>query len=90
MGIAICFAPIEATKDVYKRQDPCYPISFTPNTTIAAVILSVSGETKQVLHLARQRKEKNAGLIAITCSDQSSAAKLSDITLPYYLSLIHI
>lgn len=60
---------------------------FTPNTTIAAVILSVSGETKQVLHLARQLKEKNAGLIAITCSDQSSAAKLSDITLPYYSSV---
>ena len=60
---------------------------FTPNTTIAAVILSVSGETKQVLHLARQLKEKNAGLIAITCSDQSSAAKLSDIPLPYYSSV---
>mgnify|MGYP000724273086 CR=1 FL=1 len=58
--------------------DPFYPITVTPNTTIAAVILSVSGETKQVLHLARQLKEKNAGLIAITCSDQSSAAKLSD------------
>ena len=48
--------------------DPFYPITVTPNTTIAAVILSVSGETKQVLHRARQLKEKNAGLIAITCS----------------------
>ena len=67
--------------------DPFYPITVTPNTTIAAVILSVSGETKQVLHLARQLKEKNAGLIAITCSDQSSEAKLSDITLPYYSSV---
>ena len=67
--------------------DPFYPITVTPNTTIAAVILSVSGETKQVLHLARQLKEKNAGLIAITCSDQSSAVKLSDITLPYYSSV---
>lgn len=67
--------------------DPFYPITVTPNTTIAAVILSVSGETKQVLHLARQLKEKNAGLIAITCSDQSSAAKLSDITLLYYSSV---
>ena len=67
--------------------DPFYPITVTPNTTIAAVILSVSGETKQVLHLARQLKEKNASLIAITCSDQSSAAKLADITLPYYSSV---
>ncbi len=67
--------------------DPFYPITVTPNTTIAAVILSVSGETRQVLHLARQLKEKNASLIAITCSSQSSAAKLADITLPYYSSV---
>ena len=67
--------------------DPFYPITVTPNTTIAAIILSVSGETPQVLHLARQLKEKNASLIAITCSDQSTAAKLADITLPYYGSM---
>lgn len=67
--------------------DPFYPITVPPDTTIAAVILSVSGETRQVLHLARQLKEKNASLIAITCSSQSSAAKLADIPLPYYSSV---
>ncbi len=67
--------------------DPFYPITITPGTTITAVILSVSGETEQVLHLARQLKEKGTGLIAVTCSDQSSAAKLSDITLPYYTTV---
>ena len=67
--------------------DPFYPITVTPNTTIAAIILSVSGETRQVLHLARQLKEKNASLIAITRSNQSTAAQLSDIALPYYSSM---
>ena len=64
--------------------DPFYPITVTPNTTITAIILSVSGETKELLHLARQLKAKNASLIAVTCSSQSTVAKLSDIVLPYY------
>ena len=68
-------------------KDPFYPITVTPNTTITAIILSVSGETQQVLHLARQLKEKNANLIAITCSGQSSAAKLADVALPCYSSV---
>lgn len=67
--------------------DPFYPITITPNTTIAAVILSVSGETPQVLHLARQLQEKGTGLIAITGSEQSAAAKLADITLPYHATI---
>ena len=67
--------------------DPFYPITITPGTTIAAVILSVSGETGQVLHLAKQLKAKNTGLIAVTSSEQSSAAKLADITLPYHSTM---
>ena len=56
-----------------------YPLSWKPDRAKL---------TRPVyLSLARQLKEKNAGLIAITCSDQSSAAKLSDITLPYYSSV---
>ena len=64
--------------------DPFYPITVTPNTTITAIILSVSGETKELLHLARQLKAKNASLIAVTCSEQSTVASLSEIVLPYY------
>ena len=67
--------------------DPFYPITITPNTTIVAVVLSVSGETSQVLNLARQLKAKGTGLIAITSSDQSTLAKISDITLPYQATI---
>ena len=39
------------------------------NITMAAVLLSVSGETKEVLRVAQQLKGRNCSLIAITCSD---------------------
>ena len=67
--------------------DPFYPITVTPNVTMTAVLLSVSGETQQVLRLAQQLKEKNANLITITCSEQSSAARMADIVLPYHCTM---
>ena len=67
--------------------DPFYPITITPNTTITAVVLSVSGETKQVLNLVNQLREKGIKLIVITSSEQSTIAKLSDITLSYQASI---
>lgn len=64
--------------------DPYYPITVTPNVTMTAVLLSVSGETKQVLRLTQQFKAQKCNLVAITCSPQSSLAQLADLTLPYY------
>ena len=70
--------------------DPFYPITVTPNTSIAAIVLSVSGETKEILRFIRQLKDKNADLIAITGSEQSTAAHLSDIVLPYHCTVRRI
>lgn len=67
--------------------DPFYPITVSNNITMAAVLLSVSGETKEVLRVAQQLKDRNCSLIAITCSDESSLAKLADFTLPYFTPL---
>ena len=67
--------------------DPFYPITVSNNITMAAVLLSVSGETKEVLRVAQQLKGRNCSLIAITCSDESSLAKLADFTLPYFTPL---
>lgn len=67
--------------------DPFYPITVSNNITMAAVLLSVSGETKEVLRVAQQLKGRNCSLIAITCSDESSLAKLADFTLPYFTLL---
>lgn len=67
--------------------DPFYPITVTPNLTMTAILLSVSGETAQVLDLTRKLKAKGGRLIAITCSEQSTLAQLSDIALPYYTTM---
>ena len=64
--------------------DPFYPITMTPNSTMTAVLLSVSGETTQVLHLAQQLKAQRCGLVAVTSSAQSTLAKMCELTLPYY------
>lgn len=67
--------------------DPFYPITITPNTTITAVILSVSGETPQSLSLARQFKEKGASVVAVTCAEHSSLAGMADFALPYFTTM---
>lgn len=67
--------------------DPFYPITVTPNLTMTTVLLSVSGETKQVIDLGRKLKEKGSHLIAITCSEHSTLAKMSDLALPYYTAI---
>lgn len=64
--------------------DPFYPVTVTPNVTMTAVLLSVSGETVQILHLAQQFKARGCSLIAITSSPQNTLAKMADMTLPYY------
>lgn len=67
--------------------DPFYPITITPNMPMTAILLSVSGETQQVLRLAEQLKEKNASLITITCAEQSRAARMADIVLSYHCTM---
>lgn len=63
--------------------DPFYPITVSPNMTMTAILLSVSGETLQMLDLARKFKEKGGMLLTLTCSEESTLAKMSDLTLPY-------
>ena len=67
--------------------DPFYPITASASTTMAAVLLSVSGETGAILQIARNLKARNCSLIAITSRDDSSLARLADFTLPYYTPL---
>ena len=67
--------------------DPFYPVTVTHNLTMAAILLSVSGETEQVVKLGRELKERGAGLIAITSPEHSSLAKMADLTLPYHTTV---
>ncbi len=65
--------------------DPFYPI---PNHMLdegVIVVLSVSGETKEVIDKIRYYKSKKATIVSITNNGMSILAKLSDISINYYM-----
>lgn len=66
--------------------DPFYPVSVHEGQKVAAVLLSVSGETPQVLETIRYYREHRYGIVAITNRDDSSLSQLADITLSYYIT----
>lgn len=68
--------------------DPFYPATVSDNTSIAAILLSISGTTSEVHRLAREFKKQGASLIAITCTDDSPLAKLADLNLTHHISHI--
>lgn len=63
--------------------DPFYPVTVSDNTSITAILLSVSGTTPEVRRLGQDFKDQNASLIAITSSPDSPLAKLADLTLSH-------
>lgn len=66
--------------------DPFYPATISDNTSIVAILLSVSGTTPEVHRLGRGFKAQGANLIAITSSGDSPLAELADLTLTHYIS----
>ena len=67
--------------------DPFYPITLADCTNAAALVFSVSGETREVLKLAQDLKARNCVLIAVTATESNTLAQLCDMVLPYYTSL---
>lgn len=67
--------------------DPFYPITMNSTMPMAAVLLSVSGETEQVLRLAQELKQRGCGLIALTRVETSSLGRLADLVLPYPITM---
>lgn len=51
------------------------------NHTHCAIIISYSGETTHILHLAQKLKNNNTPIIAITSISKSSLVKLADVCL---------
>ncbi|MGM9925780.1 MAG: MurR/RpiR family transcriptional regulator [Bacillus sp. (in: firmicutes)] len=66
--------------------DPFYPIMEDLYENAVVIALSVSGETKQVIHLINQFKSRQCSIISITNSENSTIAKMSDYNLAYYLT----
>lgn len=75
--------------------DPFTPINVCMTTqsrfsSVVVVALSVSGETQQVVDMARQLKERGCTLISLTNSASCTLAQISDMNLSYYMADIRI
>ena len=67
--------------------DPFYPIhDLNDNIVTVAVVFSVSGEAEYAVTLARTLKKYGCSMICISNTDHNTIAKLSDITLPYFIT----
>lgn len=65
--------------------DPYYPVNSDMYKDAVAIILSVSGETPEILRLASQFSLHRCQLITITNNDNSSLAKMADFNLSYHM-----
>ncbi|MDN6110572.1 MAG: MurR/RpiR family transcriptional regulator, partial [Enterobacterales bacterium] len=70
--------------------DPYYPISTDMYKNAIAIILSVSGETPEILKLASQFSLHHCKIISITNSETSSLARMADFNLCYHMPQILI
>lgn len=64
--------------------DPFYNFEVLPKN-MAVIILSSSGETPEIIAEVENFIKFNIPIIAITSSEESTLAQLSDLTLSYYL-----
>lgn len=69
-------------------KDPFYPLGNSSEdfTGSVAIILSVSGETEQVLEQTATLKAQGSKIISITNTSRNTLAKSSDVNLAYHLT----
>lgn len=65
--------------------DPYYPVNSDMYKDAVAIILSVSGETPEILRLASQFSLHHCQVISITNNDNSSLSRLADFNLSYHM-----
>lgn len=70
----------------YVIDDPFYPNIGCSGEKTVAIVLSVSGETEQTLHLARNFLQQGCTVVSITNSMNSTLAKMSHYNLSYYMT----
>ncbi|AUX94637.1 MurR/RpiR family transcriptional regulator [Mixta gaviniae] len=70
--------------------DPYYPVSSDMYKDAVAIILSISGETEEILRLASQFSLHRCKIITITNSESSSLAKLADFNISCHMPLIRM
>lgn len=65
--------------------DPYYPVNSDMYKSAVAIMLSVSGETEEILRLASQFSLHHCKIISITNNETSSLARLADFNLSYHV-----
>lgn len=66
-----------------------YPINSiyqNISSKICIIVLSVSGETEEIIEYMQHFKKNNSHIICITNTSKSTIAQLSDICIPYYIN----
>ena len=81
---ARCFT--NAGKFSLHIQDPFYPVHMKDASTVA-IVLSVSGESEQVVRIVNGLKQSACRIISITNTEQSAISRLSDVNLSYYITM---
>ena len=74
-------------KLVHYVDDPFYPVPDEFYKDFMIIIISTSGETREMIDKIHKFKTLNATTIAITNSATSTMAKLSDFALSYYVPI---
>lgn len=67
--------------------DPFYPINMIDAMSTTAIVLSVSGESEQLVKIVNGLKQAKCHVIGITNTEQCTVARLSDISLSYYITM---
>lgn len=70
--------------------DPYYPVSSDMVQSAVAVVLSVSGETPEIIKLARHFVMHGCKVLSITSNPDSTLARLADFTVTYHVTRILI
>ncbi|HFZ8995547.1 TPA: MurR/RpiR family transcriptional regulator [Citrobacter freundii] len=65
--------------------DPYFPVTRDMARNALAIVLSVSGETAEILRFASQFSLHNCKVLSITSHDHSALAKMADFNLSWHI-----
>lgn len=70
--------------------DPFYPSPNYDGEKTTVIVLSVSGESREVIEQVEQYKRRQVHIVSITNSANCTVAKMADISLTYYMPFIKL
>lgn len=71
-------------------EDPYYPITKDMLINTVVIVLSVTGETKEVVELLNRFKISNCNILSVTNQMNSTIAKISDWNISYNMELLSV